>query len=217
MRERLSHPHIPPKCLSSSDGTGACGQDDNVRIRTDLTQLHHVSICGIIVPRFGLLQRRELHKKRDAGEWLPAFKALQSGRRSSQHFPTLLLHQGPICPLRPHPRVSGRKAKHCTRYTALRSLQAQGPRQAVHPKNASRSISCPHQAPWQQRKADPADSSIIDKAHSSAVPPQEPSPTRSTDCIALLRHYRMDQKGYRSPTLYSPSGILLDHERRPSD
>jgi hypothetical protein len=72
--------------------------------------------------------------------------------------------------IRPSP-VSLLRAQHCRRHTAWRPLQAQGPRQTVHPKNASRVVSGLHQAPWQRRRTDQDDYVIIDKAYSYIVPP----------------------------------------------
>jgi hypothetical protein len=67
--------------------------------------------------------------------------------------------------IRPSP-VSLLRAQHCRRHTAWRPLQAQGPRQTVHPKNASRVVSGLHQAPWQRRRTDRDDYLIIDNAYS---------------------------------------------------
>ena len=69
--------------------------DNNVRIRSGLTQVNHVRILGIVVPGFGLLQRRELQKKKDAGQCTLPFKALHSGPSPGKNFPPYFCTKAP--------------------------------------------------------------------------------------------------------------------------
>jgi hypothetical protein len=97
--------------------------DDNVRIRSGLTQVNHLNILRIVVPGFGLLQRRELQNKKDAGQCTIPFEALQSGLSSGKNFPTVFLHQGP--------RPSGH-IPFASSYFSRRAVQRYTP-PCVHP------------------------------------------------------------------------------------
>ena len=97
--------------------------DDNVRIRSGLTQVNHVSILRIVVPGFGMLQRRELQKKKDAGQCTIPFEALHSGLQPRQEFS----HRVSA----PRPRPSGH-IPFASSYFSRRAVQRYTP-PCVHP------------------------------------------------------------------------------------
>ena len=104
--------------------------DNNVRIRSGLTQVNHVRILGIVVPGFGLLQRRELQRKRTLGSARFPSRRSIADPAPAKFFPRVSA---------PRPRPSGH-IPFASSYFSRRAVQRYTP-PCVHPPVALGNVS----------------------------------------------------------------------------